>query len=194
MNKPTQKTSVAREKILKTALHLFYAQGIRATGIDLIIHNSQVAKMTFYKHFPSKQSLVLEVLRLGQELWLKGFHEVVDGHLDPEKRVLAAFDFLAKWFKDPKFRGCAYINATAESVDRETEECVYASGHKKGLLKFFESNAREMPLADKTAKFLAKQLLLIFDGAIVRAMLEKSPQPAVTAKSIAEILLALSKK
>jgi AcrR family transcriptional regulator len=189
VEKTKEKVSEARERILGTALHLFYSQGIRATGIDTIIRDSGVAKMTFYKHFPSKQTLVMEVLRRGEELWLSNFHGVVDPIKDPRKRLLAIFDFLSVWFKDPGFRGCAYINTTVEAADPKAQECVAASQHKQILVRFLKETAREAGFDKKRADELAAKLLLLFDGAIVRALMEKSAEPAHTAKSIAATVL-----
>jgi AcrR family transcriptional regulator len=184
------KTSEAREKILNKALELFYSQGIRATGIDRIIEDSEVAKMTFYKHFPSKQKLVLEVLRRGEEIWNEQFHAVVDKVKDPRQRLLAAFDFASHWFQDPHFRGCAYINTTVEACDAESEESRFAAEHKKKLAQFFEKTSLEAGFDSKTSKGLGKTLLLLMDGAIVRALMEKSPESAKTARKMAELLIA----
>ena len=98
-----------RDRILEVASKLFYQNGIRAVGVDTIIAQSDVAKMTFYKHFKSKELLVLEFLNRRDELWRAWFESRVE-QLAPkiEDRPLAIFDALEERFSRKDFRGCAF--------------------------------------------------------------------------------------
>lgn len=109
--------SVARERLLVTAYDLFARRGIRGVGVDEIIATAKVAKATFYKHFPTKDDLVLAFLESREEVWVYGL--VVDGIRSradtPEDQLLAIFDVFDDWFSRPEeFEACSYINVLLE--------------------------------------------------------------------------------
>lgn len=106
----------ARERILDTAYDLFARRGIRAVGIDEIIERAGVAKATLYRHFPSKDALVLAFLARREQLWTHGFVEAgarARGKT-PEKCLLAIFDVFDEWFRTADFEACAFINVLVE--------------------------------------------------------------------------------
>src|SRR4051794_31831389 len=107
----------ARERILAAAYELFSRRGIRAVGIDAIITESGVARMTLYRHFASKDELVLAFLQRREELWTRRWlqGEVERRSADPAQRLLAIFDVFDTWFRRPDFEGCAFINVMLES-------------------------------------------------------------------------------
>mgnify|MGYP000467494959 CR=1 FL=1 len=179
----------ARERILLTATKLFYSRGIRSTGIDLIIAESGVAKMTFYRHFPSKQSLILEYLRSSQCFWLDRFTEDLEKKSkDPKKRLLAAFDILEDWCKNKNFDGCALIKSAGENLERGAEEIQLAIEEKTKIADLFARIAREAGL--RKADQIGDQWLLLFDGAIVRCQLDRTAKWARVAKGVAEQILS----
>lgn len=107
----------ARERILTTAYRLFTRRGIRAVGTDEVIARSGVAKATLYRHFPSKNDLVLAVLQRREELWTLGLVERQSGLRGdtPEEQLLAIFDVFHDWFqKHEDFDGCSFINVLLE--------------------------------------------------------------------------------
>ena len=110
-------TVQARERILTTAYRLFTRRGIRAVGNDEVIAVSGVAKATLYRHFPSKNDLVLAVLQRREELWTLGLVEQqsrLRGET-PEEQLLAIFDVFNDWFqKREDFDGCSFINVLLE--------------------------------------------------------------------------------
>jgi AcrR family transcriptional regulator len=112
---PTMLT--ARERILTTAYRLFTRRGIRAVGTDEVIAVSGVAKATLYRHFPSKNDLVLAVLQRREELWTLGLVEQqsrLRGET-PEEQLLAIFDVFHDWFQDRDgYEGCSFINVLLE--------------------------------------------------------------------------------
>src|SRR3954467_8920991 len=114
----TRETSESRQRILETADRLFYGNGIRAVGIDRIIAEAGVAKMSLYKHFPSKDDLILAVLRHREEGVLEFFRSATERHGRRAKDPLRAFfAALKEWFETPGFRGCAFQNAAVELAD-----------------------------------------------------------------------------
>jgi AcrR family transcriptional regulator len=159
-----QTTLSARDRILSTALRLFYSDGIRATGIDRIIAESGVAKMSFYRHFPSKNDLIRAFLDARHEIWMEKFRAAVERRF-AQDGLKAIAHALAEWFAEPDFRGCAFINTVAESGAEFTQPIE----HKQGLEVYARELAERLslPAPDRIA---AKAMILI-EGAIVRAQM-----------------------
>jgi AcrR family transcriptional regulator len=179
----------ARDRLLDTAERLFYAEGIRAVGIDRILAESGVGKASLYRHFPTKDELVLAVLRRRDEQWRRWLVEAVE-ELDapPERRPLAVFDALAQRFSWRDFRGCAFINTIVESADPDGPAHAVAHEHKRRLTGYLAGLLAGAGHAEPEA--MAARLVLLVDGAIVTAMRERSPAAARVARGIAETLLA----
>ena len=116
LNLPTPGES-ARERILRTAYELFSRRGIRAVGTDEVIHRAGVAKATLYRHFATKNDLVLAVLERREQLWTHGLIEAqseVRGNT-PEEQLLAIFDVMHDWFQSRDgYEGCSFINVLLE--------------------------------------------------------------------------------
>ena len=116
LNPPTPGES-ARERILRTAYELFSRRGIRAVGTDEVIHRAGVAKATLYRHFATKNDLVLAVLERREQLWTHGLIEAqseVRGNT-PEEQLLAIFDVMHDWFQSRDgYEGCSFINVLLE--------------------------------------------------------------------------------
>jgi AcrR family transcriptional regulator len=107
----------ARERILSTAYELFKHRGLRAVGTDEVIARAGVAKATLYRHFPTKDHLVLAVLERRQELWTYGLIEARSRQLGttPEEQLVAIFDVLDEWFHDVGgYEGCSFVNVLFE--------------------------------------------------------------------------------
>ena len=111
--------SAARERILEAAYDLFSHQGVRAVGIDAIIERSGVARMTLYRHFASKDALVLAFLERREERWTKEWlqGEVERRSAAPGERLLAIFDVFDEWFQRSDFEGCSFVNVLLEISD-----------------------------------------------------------------------------
>lgn len=164
--------SAAREKILRTAHDLFYRDGVRATGVDTLIQASGVAKATFYRHFPSKDDLVLAFLEYRHRRWIAWFteslarHRAGQGAAEREAAPLAPLrTALEEWFRDPAFRGCAFINGVAEVGAAPPGVCEIAARHKMEMTAAIEELLGAAPGAGEIAQAAA----LVVDGAIVRA-------------------------
>src|SRR5436305_4519517 len=113
-----RETSEPRQRILETADRLFYQEGIRAVGIDRIIAEAGVAKMSLYNHFPSKDDLILAVLEYREGNVLKFFRSSMERHANKAKSQLKAFFAALKdFFESPGFRGCPFQNAAVELAD-----------------------------------------------------------------------------
>ncbi|MFF7635188.1 TetR/AcrR family transcriptional regulator [Kitasatospora sp. NPDC008050] len=105
-----------RERILAAAMRLFYAQGVRGVGIDQLIRESAVANATFYRHFPSKDEVVLAYVREHDRLFREAAAAAVAAR-PPREAVAALFEGIAEQFCEPGFRGCPFINAAADYPD-----------------------------------------------------------------------------
>jgi len=163
MTTATSTAKSARERILATAEELFYREGIRAVGIDTIIEQSGVAKMSLYRSFPSKDDLVAAYLeRRGARYW-KWWDEVTARHPDDPRRQLEdLFAAIAERVQHPKYRGCAFLNAATEFPEAGSRARTAALAHKeemrKRLLKLCRAVGARQP------RVLADQLLMVIDG------------------------------
>ena len=109
--------SAARERILDSAYELFSTHGVRAVGVDDVIVRAAVAKATLYRHFPSKDALVLAFLERREEVWTHGWieAEVRRRAATSQDRLLAIFDLFDEWFRRDDFEGCSFIRILLES-------------------------------------------------------------------------------
>ncbi len=185
----TRATSDARQRILDTADRLFYAEGVRAVGIDRIIAESGAAKMTLYSHFRSKDDLILAVLKYREEQFTEWFGQAMERYRRPENdRLGAVFAALKEWFEMPTFRGCAFINASVELADAGHPGSVFARQHKARFHAFLSTIIEES--LDGAAAKLSAAVALLVEGAIVTAVIEGSPRSADVARDAAARLLS----
>lgn len=124
----------AKAKILTSAHTLFYLHGIRATGIDKIIEHACVTKVTFYRHFPSKNLLILAYLDYRHTLWMDWFSRTLKQHdVSTSDPVEALLSTMRLWWAAPDFRGCAFLNATAEMSEALPEVDQLTCDHKAAV-------------------------------------------------------------
>lgn len=180
-----------REELVKKALATFYRNGFHATGMDMLVAETGVSKTSMYKHFRTKEDLILAVLRLRDENfrnWLfRRLEELAD---TPRDQLLAMFDVLAEWFDDQGYRGCMFIKASSEYQDASHPIHKQSAEHKRLLEVHITDLARRAGASDPER--LARQLLLLKEGAIVTAHLGHTENPAMDAKSAAGHLLAVT--
>ncbi|NCQ24099.1 MAG: TetR family transcriptional regulator [Rhodobacteraceae bacterium CG17_big_fil_post_rev_8_21_14_2_50_63_15] len=177
-----------RAELIRRALDLFYRNGFHATGMDLVARETGVSKTAIYKHFRTKEDLILATLRLRDETfrnWL--LRRMADLAETPEGQLLALFDALAEWFAQDSFRGCLFIKASAEYQDADHPINREALAHKRLLLDHFADLAAQAGFADPRA--LAAQILILKEGAIVLAAMSHSAAAARDAKRAAGQLL-----
>lgn len=166
----------AKDRILFTAHDLFYRHGIRATGIDRVIAASGVTKVTFYRHFPSKNDLIHAYLEYRHERWLAWFKDALARH---GQDVHALVPSLAEWLQDPEFRGCAFINTVGELADDLPEVVDIARRHKADMVAVI----LDLLPASRSRDELSRALAVAIDGAIVRAQYDATPANALQALS-----------
>jgi len=178
-------TLPARERILVTAHDLFYRDGIRATGIDRIIAESGVAKLTFYRHFPSKDELVRSFLAYRHERWMAWFVDALGRHgARPGAGLAPLSAAMAEWFADPAFRGCAFVNTVAEVGGSLPDTAAIAQRHKREMEQVIADLLPDRPRREQVARAAA----VAVDGAIVRAQMN---QVSEALDSLGTLLAAL---
>jgi len=179
----------ARERILETAYELFSRNGIRAVGVDRVITESGVAKMTLYRHFGSKDELVLEFLRRREQRWTQEWlqAEVERRTDDPAERLLAIFDVFDAWFRTEDFEGCAFINVLLEVADRTSSVRRATIVHLATIRSFLQGLASDAGVADP--EDFARSWHILMKGSIVAAG-EGDHEAARRAQAIGKLLLA----
>ena len=178
----------ARERIVETAMRLFYRDGLRATGIDRLIAESGVAKMSFYRHFPSKADLVCAFLEERHTRWFRWFDAAVaEAATDGGGHLVATAAALETWFGDVEFRGCAFINAATELADPASRERQIAAAHKRDLEVRLVALAAADGCSDPAEA--GRLALIIVEGAIVRAQMTGSSAPARDARRMLAMLV-----
>lgn len=178
----------AKDALLEAACELFYTQGIRGTSVEAILERAGVARQSLYQHFESKDGLVAAFLHVRDERWCGWMNDFVEtASADPLERVYALYDFLADWFSQPDFSGCAFINTTAEYSNPAHPFHILAARHKARVLGDIERLCRDAALPEPKA--LARQLALLMEGAIVTEQVSPGSNAAAEAKTIARILV-----
>jgi AcrR family transcriptional regulator len=185
-----------RQRIIETALRLFYAQGFRATGINQIIAEADVAKATFYSHFPSKEKLCVAYLQARHLVWMGWLKERVDTEVTPSARLLAVFDFIRDWMPRCEFRGCAFLNIASEVPTIESEIRHEVVLHKDSLKEYIRDLLAEVPDAhatrtDEELQRMADMLYVLVEGAIVGSQNYGAVWPVDAARQAGCRLLSL---
>ena len=179
----------ARQRILDTAYDLFSRHGVRAVGVDRIVAESGVAKMSLYRHFPSKDALVLTFLQEREQRWTNDWlaDEVAQRGDSPGARMLAIFDVFGEWFRLTDFEGCSFINVLLEFDDRESEVRQASVVHLGNIRSFVSGLAEDAGAADPDG--LARKWHILMKGSIVAAG-EGDLQAAERAQDMGRLLLA----
>ncbi len=176
-------------RLLAVAIDLFYTHGFNAVGLDRILHEAGVTKTTFYKHFESKDQLMVEAVqvrdRWEQEAWMRAVEQRACG--EPRVALLAMFDVLDEWFNAPDFGGCMFINAAAEFPNPADPVHQAAMAHKASFHDWVTSLAREAGVPD-AARFV-DQYVMLFEGALVMRQAHARNDAARIARATVELML-----
>lgn len=183
-------TLSARNRILKTAMALFNENGVHTTGIDRIIAESGVAKMTFYNHFPSKSDLIVAYLENRDSSQFERLRKhTLEKTKNPRQQILGIFDALEEWFLESDYRGCAFTKGLAD-FGNAPESAPYQSVqlHFEKWMSFVSAPLSEITSA-KNVSVLLPQMMSLIIGAIMLASAGAGAQVARTNKKAAKILL-----
>lgn len=187
---PPPKTG--RERLIATAVELFYRNGFGAIGIDRIIEAAGVTKTTFYKHFESKDDLVIAAVRRRDEwesvAWDRAVRKMVGD--DPAKQLLAVVDVMDIWFNDPDFGGCMFINAAAEFPNPNDPVHKAAAEYKRRV----RDRRRDLALAAGAgraeAETFADCYTALMEGALIMRQTQGRNDAAKAIRPVVEQLIA----
>lgn len=182
-------TSVsARDRLIDTALELFYQYGFHAVGVDQIITKAGVTKTTFYYHFPSKDDLAVAALQRRDQWEGQAFLAQLRGiSKRPHEQLLAVFDVMDQWFNDPAYRGCLFINACAEFPLPHDPVHQAAAKSYENNEQFFKDTAEAAGYTQPTE--IARLLTILMEGAFSRRLISNDNHAARDAKQLALMML-----
>jgi AcrR family transcriptional regulator len=186
VTKPEQRRRTAKQRLLEAADDLFYNEGIHTVGIDRVIARAGVAKGSLYYSFTGKDDLVRDYLTHRHGRWAERVTAGIEAHTDPRARILAVYDVLGSLFAQPDYHGCAFMNATAEATP-DGVEAHAATTFRAWVHALFRNLATDTGADDP--KQLAQTLVLLYDGAVATAQMDKAPEAAHTARRTAELIL-----
>lgn len=187
---PEQSTAVVppRARILAAAQDLFYHQGIRAVGVELVAASADTNKMTLYRHFSSKDELVAEYLKdVAGEIEAAWDRLAARNADDPRGHILAWIDEMGRQMERPESRGCPITNAAIELPEPDHPGRAVIEAHKRGMRRRFAERCRAAGLKD--ADIIADQLVLLLDGAGVALQTIGRKGPLAALRRQAEWLL-----
>jgi AcrR family transcriptional regulator len=194
MNRTRSNTSETRQRIIETAERLFYAEGVRAVGIDRIIADAGVAKMSLYNHFASKDDLILAVLQHREQVFQADFDKACNKYARAGLgRLDAFFAALKDWFKSGGFRGCMFINSHVELANHDHAAAKFAVAHKERFHQMLRGILDET-FGSKIAESIAPAVAILVEGPIIAAVMEQSSEPADVAHTATLALAAKAKK
>jgi AcrR family transcriptional regulator len=171
MTTPTTspRPSEARDRLLRTASWLFYSKGVHAVGVDEILSRAKVTRATFYRHFPSKDDLIVQYIRSADLSIRDDLAAATASPTSPDSDIRAIADYVASQIKSPDFRGCAFLNAAAEYPDPDDPIHQAILTHRawffeKVLEAFSKVTTERAPLA-------AAHFVMLRDGAMAEGCL-----------------------
>ena len=177
-----------RDYLIDIAMRMFNRRGYHATGVDQIMEETGIAKTTLYRHFASKEELIVAALAKTDESARDEMRAYVERASDePRERLLATFGQLDIWLKDGEFRGCPFVAAAGEFGDATNPVFQQAKLHKRLYLAYFEELIRAARIPDP--KRIAAQIIMLHEGAIAFAQILGSEGVASTAREAAERLI-----
>ncbi len=181
--------ATARERIDEASYELFSRRGVRGVGVDEVVARSGVAKMTLYRHHPSKSQLALAFLRRREELWTRAWlqAEVERRGGTPAERLLFIFEVFDKWFRRADFEGCSFINVLLETDDRQDPVRIATVAHLATIRAYLCQLLVAAGTQDPEG--LARQWHILMKGAIVAAA-EGDQEAALRARAMGRLLLA----
>ena len=178
-----------RERVMRAAYDLFSRQGTRTVGVDAVIGEAGVAKMTLYRNFASKDDLILAFLERREMLWTMGWVRAESQRRGdtPVQRLLAIFEIFGEWFGRPDFEGCSFITTLLEVTNRDSAVRRASVQHLANIRGYLCELAAQAGVADPDS--FARQWHILMKGSIVAAG-EGDVDAARRAKAIAALVLA----
>jgi AcrR family transcriptional regulator len=177
-----------RERVMRAAYELFSRYGTRTVGVDAVISEAGVAKMTLYRNFASKDELILAFLERREALWTHGWvrAETQRRAQSPAQRLLAIFEIFGEWFARPDFEGCSFVTTLLEVCDRESPVRQACVQHLANIRSYLCELASQAGVADPDS--FARQWHILMKGSIIAAA-EGDIHAAARARELGILLL-----
>jgi AcrR family transcriptional regulator len=184
----TARPRSGRDRILDAAYDLFSRSGVRAIGVDTITAEADVAKMTLYRNFASKNDLALAFLQLREERWTRGWvqAEVQSRAATPAGQLLAIFEIFSEWFERDDYEGCAFVTSLLEFDDHSDPVRQACVEHLATIRAFLRELATAAGVEDPER--FAVQWHILMKGSIIAAA-EGDRNAARCAREVGELLL-----
>lgn len=176
-----------KDRVFQTASRLFYQNGYRAVGVDAIAAESGIGKMTLYRHYPSKDDLIVAYLKDSDRIFWQNFEDITKAADSPRDKLLAFFKALQEYVTTPVCYGCPFLNVTTEYPDPNYAGHQVAVEHKRSVLRRFRKLAKGA--GARNPVLLADQLFLLMDGAYMASRMFGPENPAAHVASAARILI-----
>ncbi|MBD0383169.1 TetR/AcrR family transcriptional regulator [Paenibacillus sedimenti] len=181
--------SSARQRILEVASDLFYREGIRSIGVDTIVEQSGVGKATLYRHFPTKDALIVAYLEAQDHINWEHFDRVVAQHEgSPKAQLLALIDATIELLEPGYHRGCHFLNALAEFSEEDHPVHLLAVEYNRAIRLRLSRLSQQAGINDES---LTDQLMLVINGALSSVPVYGFAGPAAQLKAIAIHLIDL---
>ncbi|HUG33444.1 MAG TPA: TetR/AcrR family transcriptional regulator [Anaerolineales bacterium] len=182
-----KKEIAPRDKVFQTASRLFYQNGYRAVGVDTIAAESGIGKMTLYRHYPSKDDLIVAYLKDSDEIFWNGFEQITKDAPTAREKLLAFFESLQEYVNTPACYGCPFLNVATEYPETDYPGHQVAIEHKQSVRARFRHLAKEA--GAKKPDVLADQLFLLMDGAYMASRMFGAKNPAAHLAEAAQVLI-----
>lgn len=182
-----KKEVAPKDKVFQTASRLFYQNGYRAIGVDTIATESGIGKMTLYRHYPSKDDLIVAYLKDSDELFWNSFEQITKDAPTAREKLLAFFEGLQDYVTTPECCGCPFLNVATEYPETDYAGHQVAIEHKQSVRTRFRQLTKEA--GAKKPDILADQLFLLMDGAYMASRMFGAKNPAVHLAEAARILV-----
>ena len=185
-----KKEIAPKDKVFQTAARMFYQHGYRAIGVDTLAAESGIGKMTLYRHYPTKDDLIVAYLKDSNDLFWNNFEEITKDTPTAREKLLAFFEGLQNYVQSPACYGCPFLNVATEYPEGDYPGHQVAIDHKQSVRVKFRQLAKEA--GAKKPDILADQLFLLMDGAYMASRMFGSKNPAAHLAAAAQILIDAS--
>lgn len=179
--------AATQAKVLAAAAELFYQRGVDAVGVDEVAERANASKLSLYRYFHSKEGLIEAVFAQRSDRIHQWLVDSTAAATPGRGQVLAIFDILLTWYREENYRGCAVVNAAIETRGRQSQVGAVARRHLARYRDLLEQRLSSAGMADPAP--LARQLLLLIEGATVVAAMEGQDTAGRDARKAAEALL-----
>lgn len=179
----------ARDKLLSTAVDLFYRHGFNAVGIDRVLAEAGVSKTTFYKHYDGKDDLMVAAVRKRDDWEMRAWDQAVRARAGDDSRaqLLGYFEVLDEWFRAPDFGGCMFINVASEFPHPNDPVHKAAAAHKRAGRDAYRVLAAEAGATDPDA--FADHYTMLLEGALVlRQVHDRDDAAAIALRAVRRLI------